>query len=210
MKIIAIFFFLMITIPLTKAQINAVTSEGDEVILYTNGTWEYINVPSEETIEIKTSQETFRKEAASSFQVKSKKLNVGVWINPKEWSFEKGGDDDASEYSFQRKGEDIYAMLITERTSIPLMTLRDIAFENARSAAPDIRLVSEEYRNVNGNMVLMMQLAGTIQGLEFIYYGYYFSNSNGTVQFVAYSGMSLFDEYREDMEIILNGLVETE
>jgi len=210
MKIILTLFCLLIATTFTNAQINAVTSEGDEVILYTNGTWEYVNVPSDETVEIKTNPEAFRRDGASSFQVKSKKLNIGVWINPKEWSFEKGGDEDASEYSFQKKGEDVYAMLITERTSIPLMTLRDIAFENARSAAPDIRLVSEEYRNVNGNQVLMMQLAGTIQGLEFIYYGYYFSNSNGTVQFVAYSGMSLFNEYKQDMENILNGLVETE
>ena len=135
---------------------------------------------------------------------------MGVWINPKTWSFEKGAEEDASEYNFQKKGEEIYAMLISERTMIPLLTLRGIAIENARSAAPDIRVLSEEFRTVNGNQVLMMQLAGTIQGLEFVYYGYYFSNENGTVQFVTYCGENLFNEYMADMEAILNGLVEVE
>lgn len=192
------------------AQIRAVTGEGDEVILYTNGTWEYVTMPEDEAVEIMTNPTPFSRETSASFLVKSKKVNLGVWINPRVWSFEKGGDEDAAEYTFQKKGEDVYAMLITERTMIPLMTLRGIALENARSAAPDITLLSEEYRTVNGKQMLMLQMAGTIQGLEFIYYGYYYSDENGTVQFVAYCGRNLFDEYIKDMESILNGLVVTE
>ena len=207
--IILLFYSIVINAQTTE-QISAVTSEGDEVILYTNGTWEYVNEPVYEPLEIRTNPDPFEKDKSMSFLVKSKKINLGVYINPKEWGFEKGGTDDAAEYSFQKKGEDIYGMLITERTSIPLITLRGIALENARSAAPAIELIDEEYRKVNGIDLLMLQMKGTIQGLEFTYYGYYYSNENGTVQFVTYCGYNLFDEYKDDMEQILNGMVQTE
>jgi hypothetical protein len=54
----------------------------------------------------------------------------------------------------------------------------------------------------------MMQMVGTIQGMRFTYYGYYFSNSNGTIQLLTYTGESLFDYYIEDIELFLNGFVE--
>jgi hypothetical protein len=208
MKIITTIFFLIISLSYAEAQIiNAVTSEGDEVILYTNGTWEYVTEPVEVKPEIRTNPSVLTKAESSTFLVKSKKIDVGVWINPKTWSFEKTEEDAAAEYTFQKKGEDVYGMLLTERTAIPLLTLRDIALENARGVAPDIRLVDEEYRNVNGLQVLMLQMTGTIQGIEFTYFGYYYSDQNGTVQFVTYTALNLFNDYKADMEKILNGLV---
>jgi hypothetical protein len=208
MKLKTTIFFLILSLSYAQAQIiNAVTSEGDEVILYTNGTWEYVTEPDEVPVEIRTSKADFSKSESSTFLVKSKKIDVGVWINPKDWSFEKTEQEDAAEYTFQKKGEDVYAMLLTERTAIPLLTLRGIALENARGAAPDVRLVDEEYRTVNGLPVLMLQMTGTIQGIEFTYFGYYFSNEKGTVQFVTYTALNLFKDYKADMEEILNGLV---
>ena len=54
-----------------------------------------------------------------------------------------------------------------------------------------LRLSKSRYRIVNGIEVLMMQMSGTIQGMRFTYYGYYYSNSNGTIQLLTYTGENL-------------------
>ena len=160
--------------------------------------------------EIPENPTPFMRDSRSSFLVKSKKIPVGVWVNPKEWSFTSKTSNSASELEFQSKDKDIYGMLITEEIEIPLETLADIAFKNAQSAAPDIEVKSKEYRTVNGLKVLMMQLEGTIQGIRFVYFGYYYSSEKGTVQFISYTSASLFNKYKDDIEEFLNGFVSLE
>ena len=69
-------------------------------------------------------------------------------------------------------------------------------------------ITKEEYRIVNGAKVLLLQMNGTMQGIKFSYYGYYFSNSNGTVQFVTYTSTNLITSYLPKIELLLNGIVE--
>ncbi len=68
--------------------------------------------------------------------------------------------------------------------------------------------MKEEYRMVNGIKVLMLQMEGTTQGIKFTYLGYYYSNSNGSVQFVTYTSQSLFAKFKAQSEELLNGIVE--
>jgi hypothetical protein len=190
------------------AQTKAITETGDEVILNQDGTWKYVKetVVTNRTIQVNDKQ--FSKDKNSTFLVKSKTINIGIWLNPKEWNFSKNTVNESAEFQFQKKDEDLYGMLISEKMQIPVETLKDIALENAKKAAPDIKVIKEEYRNVNGIKVLMMQLSGTMQGIKFVYYGYYYSNSNGTIQLVTYTGENLLDEYLDDIELFINGLVE--
>ena len=192
----------------SMAQINAVTETGDEVILYHDGTWKYAKDSLSTKIEIPVNDKQFVKDAQSTFLVKSKKLPIGIWINPKKWSFGKESENEDAEFQFQMKGEDLYAMLIAEKVSIPLESFKNIVLENAKEASPDIKIVKQEYRNVNGIKVLMLQMQGTIQGIKFIYYGYYYSNEKGTIQLLTFTGASLFKEYKNDIELFLNGLVQ--
>ena len=208
MKKIIFTELILLSMQLANAQINAITDSGDEVVLYDDGTWEYLNDSMVTASEIPENSKEFITDKKSTFLVKSKKLNIGIWINPKTWSFSKGTDKDAYEFQFQKKGDDLYAMLIAEKTQIPVETLKEIAISNAKDAAPDIKVIKEEYRNVNGKRVFMMQMAGTIQGIRFTYFGYYYSNSNGTIQLLAYTGENLFSEYQAEIELFLNGLVE--
>ena len=208
MKKIIFTALILLSMQFANAQINAITDSGDEVVLYDDGTWEYLNDSMVTASEIPENSKEFITDKKSTFLVKSKKLNIGIWINPKTWSFSKGTDKDAYEFQFQKKGDDLYAMLIAEKTQIPVETLKEIAISNAKDAAPDIKVIKEEYRNVNGKRVFMMQMAGTIQGIRFTYFGYYYSNSNGTIQLLAYTGESLFNEYETEIELFLNGLIE--
>lgn len=99
-------------------------------------------------------------------------------------------------------------MILSEKIEIPLETLKSIAVENAKSVAPDLSIVKEEYRTVNGLKLLLMQMNGTMQGVKFSYYGYYYSNNQGTVQFITYTSQNLMDSYIPEIEKLLNGIVE--
>ena len=195
------------TATIVSAQQRAVTELGEEVILFSDGTWRYANLEVEETKPIPTNPQTFEKDKSASFMLKSKKAKVGFWLDPKQWSFQQATDNPDAEYDLQLKGEDLFGMIITEKMEIPLESLKSIAFENGRAAAPDLEIVKEEYRNVNGIKVLCLQMNGTLQGIKFAYYGYYYSNEGGTVQFITFTSQQLLKSYEKDCEKLLNGLV---
>ena len=199
---------LIIIANLIYSQINAVTESGNEVILYNDGTWAYLNDSININNQIPFNEKDYLKDAKSSFLVKSNKVNIGVWINPKNWNFSKGDDKDVAELKFQKKGEDLYAILIAEKMQIPIESLKEIAIDNAKTVASDVKIIKEEYRIVNGIKVLMMQISGTIQGIKFTYFGYYYSNTNGSIQLITYTGSKIFDDYYNDIELFLNGFVE--
>jgi hypothetical protein len=203
--------FLLICLSITSfvsAQQKAVTETGEEVILYEDGTWIYLNNDDLEKTEIPTNSKTFKKDVNSTFLLKSEKLNVGFWLNPKLWSFKKATSNEDAEYELQLKNGDLYGLIITEKVEIPLETLKSIALETAKSVAPDLKIVKEEYRIVNGTKVLLIQMNGTTQEIKFSYYGYYFSSKNGTVQFVTYTSQNLLESYKTECENLLNGFVE--
>jgi hypothetical protein len=50
---------------------------------------------------------------------------------------------------------------------------------------------------------------GTIQGVKFVYFGYYFTSENGTIQFLAFTSNTLLERYKKNMENLINGLVIT-
>ncbi len=199
---------IILTHSILQAQIHAITDTGDEVILYEDGSWKYLKNETVEAKQIPVNNKKYIKDKKATFLVKSKNLNIGIWINPKSWSFQKGEEGEDAEFIFEKKGGDLYAMLISEKVTIPIENLVDIAYENAKKVSPDIKIVKKEYRNVNGLQVLLMQMAGTIQGIKFTYYGYYYSNKNGTIQLLTYTGANLFNDYFNDIELFLNGLVE--
>jgi len=188
------------------SQVNAVTENGEQVVLYKDGTWKSLENKSGWETRLDTLK--FVKSSSSTFLVKSARVNYGIWINPKKWQFKKGQSTDGpSEYNFTLIGQDAYAIMISERTQIPLNSLKEIALSNAKRAAPDVKLIKEEIRNINGKNVCFLQMEGTIKGVNFIYYGYYYSDENGTIQFVAFTSKNLFPKYQSEMEQLLNGFV---
>ncbi len=208
MKTIFLLLNLVAAFPLSFAQQGAVTQTGDEVLLYDDGTWRYADTTVSDASAIAINSNLFGKADEATFLLKSAGGSVGIWLNPKEWSFKKASENPAAEYELRLKGGDLYGMLIAEGIEIPVEQLRSIAIANARSAAPDLVVVAEEYRTVNGVKVLMMQLSGTMRGIKFSYLGYYYSNEAGSYQFMTYTSQALLESYRTDAERLLNGFVE--
>ena len=209
MKTTVLILFILFNGFPSKSQIKALTENGRQVQLYENGTWKYLDSSGDYSgmDSITTNPHFFGKTSLSTFLVKSNHLNVGVFINPKNWTFYPRKENETNpEYHFSLKSGQGYGMMITEKTPVELESLANIALINAQKAAADAKIVSKEYRTVNNKKVLCLQMTATIQGIKFVYLGYYYSNENGTVQLLSYSSQKLFSESQAEMENFLNGL----
>lgn len=188
------------------AQTSAVTDKGEEVVLFDDGTWKYVN-ENDKPLMITLNDKEFNKPKTASFKLKSETVDMDFWFDPKMWSFGKAKNNPAAEYELKLKGQDLYAMIICEKVEIPLVSLKDIAYTNAKSNAPDLQIVEQDYRMVNGKKMLYLQMNGTIQGIKFSYVGYYYSDENGTVQFLTYTSQNMLSEFKSTCLDLLNGMV---
>ena len=185
---------------------KAITDTGEQVILKSNGTWIYVDKTQKSDQIIETNKIIFYKPQSSTFLIKSTRNKSAFWINPDKWKFNKTKINDASEYEFELKGKDLYGIAITEGVEIPIETLANIAFDNAKDHAPDMRIVKQEYRVVNGKKLIYMEMVGTVKNINITYYGYYYSTSAGSTQFVAYTVTNAGSRYGSDIIDFLNGL----
>jgi hypothetical protein len=185
---------------------KAITDTGEEVILNSDGTWAYANKASGTKKTIDTNKKEFSKPDSSTFLLKSSKNNSAFWVDANKWSFKKAATNAEAEYEFQLKDNDLYGLVITEAIQIPIESLSDLAFENAKNVAPDISVVNKEYRYVNGHKVIYMEMSGTMQGIKITYFGYYYSDESGSTQWMAFTGTSLAEKYMQEISDFLNGL----
>lgn len=187
------------------AQTKAVTENGDEVLLYEDGTWGFIKENKNHFDSIPTNTQRFAKAAGLTFSIKSKTIPASIFYNTSKWTMKKA--ESPSEYTFTHKTQDVYGMFISEQIEIPIENLRTIALQNAQEVAPNCEIVKEDFRMVNGKKVFFMQMNGTTQGIKFTYLGYYYSNQSGTFQFVTYTAQNLLAKAQTEMFELLNGIV---
>lgn len=188
---------------------KAFTSTGEIVILNADGTWKYENQSrSSQAKSLKTNSRKFKKPNSASFPVKSKVNSLGLWMNPADWGFtKKGALNPEAEYELKHKKLEIYAMAITESIEVNLDNLAEIALENMEKVGTNVRVINKEYRIVNGQKVIFMEMAGVVNGIKATYMGYYHSNSKGASQLLAFTGTALANKYKPEIIKLLNGLV---
>lgn len=177
-----------------QKEIIATTESGKKVVLLPDGTWKYKDPVPAAGAHTRSDKATEKLE-----------INRGQCIfyyDPSRWKMKSG---EPAKNMFTHVSGDGYGMVIAERIQTSLTSLRDVALTNAKQVAPDAKIIMEAPRQVNGRELLCMQIAGTIQGIKFLYYGYYYSGKEGTIQIITYTGENLFDEYRKDFEEFLNG-----
>lgn len=182
--------------------IRGTTDDGRKVLLRDDGTWEYAAAAKTSRA---TASGTHEKPSEATTLFKAKGDKFLLWYDPLTWHQKKSADGDKT--TFVHKDGDVYAMVLAERFGMTLEALKDLAIRNAQKAATDARVTSEEYRTVNGKKVLCMKMEGTIEGIQFIYYGYYYAGKAGIIQLITYTAQNLLPEYEADMTQFLNGLV---
>lgn len=180
----------------SQEPIKAKTDAGREVILRPDGTWTY--VPEAPPVVIP--KPVFGKKL-----FKPDRGNFGVWYDETKWR-RNTRPDEPGRTSFDLIRGDGYAVIVVEELGIPITSLRSIALDNAKEAAPDAKIVFEQSRKINGMDVLVMKIEGTISEIPFRFYGYYYGGKQGTIQLLTYTGQSLFPKYEQDFQEFLNGL----
>lgn len=207
LKYLLLSVFLLFSQQFCNAQKKAVTELGDEVILYENGTWKYSREFQEnDSNKIELNPVVFKKSKNASFLLKSAHGNLGYWVDPKKWSFGKNASNPNADFELELKGQSLQAVIISEDANIPIESFVKLAIVNGRQNSPDLKLLHKEYRTVNGIKVLHLIMEGTVVGVKFLYYGYYFSNDNTTVQFLVMSYASSLKKLNTEGEELLNGL----
>lgn len=193
----------------TVAQTKATTEKGEKVVLFDDGTWQYsdsLSIEEQEQVEvIKTSDLKFEKASNAKTLTEGKIWKYGIWNNNVKWGISTSSK--SQDLYFKMKTGDAYVMTVAEEIEIPVETLATVAFENAKNRAPDAKLLKKEYRIVNGLKVIHLQIEGTLSGIHFIYSGYYYSCSKGSVQVVGFTAANLFPKFEKDIESFLNGFV---
>jgi hypothetical protein len=199
-----IFSALLILSTALNADQTALTDKGEIVILKSNGMWSYKESTPKKKSVIPLNKKKFTKGKNAAFTLKSNVTNSQFSFDPKLWSFKKESES-GHEYSFELRGEDLYGMAITEAISFPVENLSELALQNAQDADPNAEVIFKEYRIVNDYKVIYMEILGTIEGTNFIYKGYYFSNDSGSTQLVIYTTPNLAHKYVHEYSDFLNG-----
>ena len=186
------------------AQIYGTTDDGQRVQLNENGTWKYLERDTSSTIAV--NPKAFLKPSNAIAVKKSAENSMSIYYNPVKWKVAKEKNNEDAEFEFEHVKGNGYVMVINEKIEIPLENLRNISYDNLVENAPDSKIDKAEYRTVNGVKVLHLEMSGTMQGIKFVYFGYYFSNEKGTTQIVCYTAKSLLKDYQADFEDFLNGI----
>ena len=213
MKRILFFICILILSNIAKSQTKAFTENGYEVLLFDNGTWQYLNDSNSNKAVLIDSliinPKIFNKTKGTNYLIKSKIFNIGVFVNPNKWTYNIHTENEKNpEFKFRQKSGEAFVMMTTEKTQVELEIMRTIALKNIRKVDIYARELSAEYRIVNKNKVLCLKFQATIDHINFIFLGYYYSNSNGTVQLVCSITKKYFENDEKEIEEFLNGFVE--
>ncbi|MFN5417125.1 MAG: hypothetical protein ACK5B9_08725, partial [Flavobacteriia bacterium] len=174
--------------------------------LYEDGTWKYEDGSVLETSEIEKNTFEFKKSSLATFNMPSKKNDFCVWYNPKKWKINTKKVSEASEFEFINSENEVYAMIINETIPIDLKNLRKAVLSNLKKEASELTIIKEEYRNVNKNEILFVELKATVSGIKFHYLYYLISNENGCGQVILGTYENLYAKYKSEMDLFLNGI----
>lgn len=192
------------------AQQRALTEDGKEVVLFDNGTWKFVNESDAKVLEtIVTNNNLFEKPKTASFLMKSKKLDVGVYFDPKKWKLATQNISPHVEYFFTDRGntEGLFGFMMTEKVQIAtLKNLKELIIENVNRNVDFFRLKESEYRTVNGMKVLYIRYAANTKGMDFEYAGNYYINSDGYAGVVGFSSQKMFENSFGAIQELINGI----
>jgi hypothetical protein len=182
----------MLIVPgLFAAEKRAKTEDGRDVILRDDGTWYYVG----DVKKVQKAAETYRGKRGTF----TLSLAPGVWRKLAKPTIP------VSEVEFAHKDGDAMGVIIAERISVPLATLKNAVLNNIRNAAQEVKLVEEEKRTVNGVEVLFLAVNAKVQGIAFTYFYYLYTGEAGSIQILTFTGQNLLKEFRPDMEAFMNG-----
>ncbi|WP_196887094.1 hypothetical protein [Aureivirga sp. CE67] len=166
---------------------NALTSEGKQVFLKSDGTWEYVEQPTNGINYRDLNDEEFYVDKKATFLVKSKRNpKYGIYLDPKKWKFEvNDNEDDSTEYILRTKidGKTVYGTFSADKSNATVDEIFNAVMEEIRTVDEDAKISIEEDRIVNGNKVTFYKVDGDMLDIHFSVFFYIYAN--GEESFVA-------------------------
>ena len=98
-------------------------------------------------------------------------------------------------------------MLIAESVGTPVDSIPDLALAEARTEAPNARVVFQEKRLVHGVQIWYLKIEADIKDVPVVYCGYYYGGKVGTIRVITFvEKRFLGDDLERDFAKFLNGL----
>lgn len=205
MKRLLLLYIIILSALCSNGQITATTADGNKVILYNNGTWKYadsaINTP------IEKGGEHF-KPFGTNCIIKGQDVKYVVVYDSSLWTLHDTPINVQSDFSMSlKKSETSVALLIPEKSTTTLASLRDIALVNARKSSKNVVILKQEYRKVNKKDMLYLEFTTEVRGFTFLFMAYYYAGPFSCIQFVTYTEISQAEKEKPKMMNLLNGLI---
>jgi protein TonB len=102
--------------------------------------------------------------------------------------------------------DNVQAVVITQSGSAAAASLADLAILCARKRDPNSVLTAVENRVVNGHELVCITYESTVKAELMTFYGYLYSEDQGTVEVIGMAPQKLFPTYRAEITELLNGL----
>lgn len=183
-------------------EMGRVTFEGKEIILFDDNSWHYAEKSANK-------ETTVQKSNGDCVTLKSKIVPASICLDDKIWKVGNASGD--TEFSFNTKTGDLYLLMITESTAIPLKAFEKAVIANAQNAAglKPVKTVLNERINFQGqewgHMIYLVDLDGLI-----IKYDNYFTlfkgEKAGSVQFVFYTTPENYDKVKPNIDTAAAGI----
>jgi len=221
-KIFLILILASIASVSSNAQVQAITEHGDTIYVYDNGTWSFYDdrMPMGDRLErfkdvkidIDTIATLFTVSKNSKKKAKGKLGFYDLMFDEKQWDRTPPANiNPEAEMAFVGKDKGMWCLLIAEGMEIGKEQLFKIAVNMMKErTGAQVEILKVEQRNVNGKDVLRGVTKVEVQGMKLIFDSYYYSCPKGSIQVTVWTGENIYEEKREKIEELLNGLIATE
>jgi TPR repeat protein len=143
--------------------------------------------------------------ATATRYLDSTTADFGIWFDPGAWKVNPNPQN-LFDLEFNQAGGPAYAVLHSERDPIPFDSLAGDALEHFRTAATEIRIVSQQALLFGTQNVLFLTFDGLFGARRSTIYGYYYTGPEGTVQLLVGVPEDLEGKYKPLAQAFLNGL----
>ena len=202
-KILLVIYLMSIFVVGLAAKETLRLSNGKEIIINDDFTWEYAEI-----VEVPTDIHLTRDWSMSKY-IDSENGAYRIYYDPEKWHQLKNIEmvQTDAEVMIENHLKTGYGMLIYEGLEIPINSLKEIIISNLSFFDSDTSITSAVTCNINGTIGELITYDIHNMGLDLSYLSFITSKPTGTIQFTFYTLQSSFNKLRQSFIDALAGLV---
>ena len=127
-----------------------------------------------------------------------------IHYDPKLWRVDTDNRTEPGSHQYVHMSGEVYFKIITERLQLGLEQLAENGVMNARKADRAVIVTRQGSSRVNGLQMAVREFEVTINEMPLTFYVHYYSDRNGSIQLIGWTGRALIDEHRPAIEQFVN------